>query len=65
MKLICSRAKIYLSQRGVRDMHRARLYYQRVQFAINRIAELYFSLKVKKVGASMVINTKEYYDRVQ
>lgn len=50
-RLITFKAKIYLVSRGTRDMERARLYFSRAQFAINRIAELYHSLKIKKVQA--------------
>ena len=46
-------------------MHRARMYYHKVQFSINRIAELYYYIKVKKVAASMVLNNQELYDKLQ
>jgi len=43
--------------RGNREMQTARLYYHRVQFSINRIADMYYNLKVKKVGASMLLQS--------
>ena len=55
---------MYLQQRGIQDMHRARMYYHKVQFSINRIAELYYYIKVKKVAASMVLNNQELYDKL-
>ena len=41
--------------RGVKEMRRARFVSIRQQSAINRIAEMYSNLKVKKVHAQMLL----------
>jgi hypothetical protein len=57
--------KIFLSERGEVHLKKSNLQVQRRRSAINRIAELYHSLKVKKVALSMALNGKQLYDELQ